>query len=609
MKRVQIPAIKGILHMLQGIGRLATSFILAIFLFGAASGIARAQDGAFWVQIEAHPSLAIAQERVRLYSGILPDVNGYSLRSGWYAIALGPYSQADAAEQVIVLRRQGLIPRDSYVEEPSIYAQQFWPIGSNNLATAFDGTSSPNATPPKETITGRVTVTPVTPIVPVIIEENLAEARLGEQQLDRAGREALQVALQWDGFYTSAIDGAFGSGTRRAMEIYQIAMGYQATGVLTSRQRFELMDNYGAELASLGMQRVEDRGAGVAIDLPLAMVQFDRYDYPFAHYDSRNNSGIEVLLISQAGTTATLRGLYEIMQTLEVVPLEGPRERSRDSFVLSGQNAQMRSHTVARLEDGEIKGFTLIWTPENDAQMGRVLPLMEASFSFLDGTLDPGAVDPNAQQNVDLVSGLEIRQADLTRSGFYVDASGAVLTTIEVVGSCNQLLIDDLYEADVGYRDDSLGLAILRPREALSPAAFAQFLPGPARLRSDIAVAGFPYGGALGTASLNYGILADLRGLNGEESLQRLELDITATEAGGPVLDTTGAVLGMVLPEPTVGRTLPPGVSFALRGDQMQSVLTVAGLNPTTSSRSDALPQEALARLGATMTVLVSCWN
>ena len=65
----------------------------------------------------------------------------------------------------------------------------------------------------------------------------------------------------------------------------------------------------------------------------------------------------------------------------------------------------------------------------------------------------------------------------------------------------------------------------------------------------------------------------------------------------------------MVLPEPTVGRTLPPGVSFALRGDQMQSVLTLAGLNPTTSSRSDALPQEALARLGATMTVLVSCWN
>ncbi len=127
-------------------------------------------------------------------------------------------------------------------------------------------------------------MTPVTPIVTVIIEENLAEARLGEQQLDRAGREALQVALQWGGFYTSAIDGAFGSGTRRAMETYQIAMGYQATGVLTSRQRSELMDNYGAELASLGMQRVEDRGAGVAIDLPLAMVQFDRYDYPFAHY-------------------------------------------------------------------------------------------------------------------------------------------------------------------------------------------------------------------------------------------------------------------------------------------------------------------------------------
>ena len=37
-----------------------------------------------------------------------------------------------------------------------------------------------------------------------------------------------------------------------------------------------------------------------------------------------------------------------------------------------------------------------------------------------------------------------------------------------------------------------------------------------------MAAAGFPYEGALGAASLNFGTLADLRGLNGEDTIARL---------------------------------------------------------------------------------------
>ena len=41
-----------------------------------------------WVQIEAQPTLAAAQERARIYSATLPDVNGFALGSGWYGISL-----------------------------------------------------------------------------------------------------------------------------------------------------------------------------------------------------------------------------------------------------------------------------------------------------------------------------------------------------------------------------------------------------------------------------------------------------------------------------------------------------------------------------------------
>ena len=47
------------------------------------------------------------------------------------------------------------------------------------------------------------------------------------------------------------------------------------------------------------------------------------YEAPFAHYDGKD--GAQVLLISQSGDGDTLFGLYDIMQTLEIVPPEGER--------------------------------------------------------------------------------------------------------------------------------------------------------------------------------------------------------------------------------------------------------------------------------------------
>ena len=111
------------------------------------------------------------------------------------------------------------------------------------------------------------------------------------------------------------------------MSQWQAAQGYDQTGVLTTRQRAELLAAYQAELDALGMQLVRDERAGIEIELPLAMVEFARYEFPFAQYEPVDGSGVQVLLISQEGNEATLGGLYEIMQTLEIVPLEGERNR------------------------------------------------------------------------------------------------------------------------------------------------------------------------------------------------------------------------------------------------------------------------------------------
>ena len=263
-----------------------------------------------WVQVEAKRNLTEAQDRVRDYAGALQFVNGFALRSGWYAIALGPFDPGDAEAQLLQLRNSGRIPRDAFIADGSNFRQQFWPVGASAL-------QAPRVVPDSPI---EQTAAPA-PLVPT--EETVAEARDGERLLTREEREELQTALQWEGFYSSTIDGSIGPGTRSAMAAWQDANRYEATGVLTSKQRRDLVAGYREMLGSIGLARVIDTRAGIELDLPTAMVEFDRYDPPFAHYRSKADSGVKILLISQTGDQATLAGLYDILQTLEIVPLEG----------------------------------------------------------------------------------------------------------------------------------------------------------------------------------------------------------------------------------------------------------------------------------------------
>lgn len=573
---------------------------LTVVAFFGLMGTAQAQDRV-WVQIEAHPNLATAEARVRAYSQLLDNVNGFRAVTGLYAVALGPY-EADTGRLVLQqLLGQGLIPRDSFVEGGDLYATQFFPVGTG----ALQGDAV------VEEVTDEIAeaVVEEAPAEVVVLDETPQEARQSEAQLTREDRDQLQVALAWFGFYNGRIDGAFGPGTRGSMQAYQADRGMEASGILTTRQRAQLNGEYQGELNALGMRNVIDQRAGVQMDLPMAMVRFDSYNFPFAQYEEANGSGVRVLLISQPGDRATLFGLYEIMQTLDIVPIEGERQRGSDSFTLTGQSATLRSHTEARLVGGAVKGFTLIWEPSADAQMARVLPMMQASFAAVDGALDPASVPEGLDESIDMVSGLTVRSPDLVRTGFFLDAQGTVLTTTEVLGQCSQILIDNVYEATVAFRDDALGLAVLRPAQALAPLGFAQLAQQPGRLRSDVAVAGYPFGGALSAASTSFGSLAELRGVNGEDTIQRLDVATADTEAGGPVIDIMGNVIGMVLPGTVGDRTLPSEVTLALRADRLISVLEEAGIGVTLAQSSGAMNRENISREAADMTVRVSCWN
>ncbi|APG48084.1 trypsin-like peptidase domain-containing protein [Phaeobacter porticola] len=588
---------------------IATLALALMTLASAFSGVVHAQQSSqdtVWIQVAARASLREAQAEAQNFAAQLPDVSGFALGGGWYGIVLGPYARTDADRVLQVYRAEGQIPRDSFIAFGNNLGNQFYPTAATANTEPQPTVDSPVLEPIDPAV---ATEAPTEPVQTALPDETPAEARRSESRLTRDERKDLQIALKAAGFYTSSIDGAFGRGTRGSMSDWQTARGYAPTGVLTTAQRQALMDEYNAPLISVGMTAVTDTKAGIAMQIPAAEVTFDRYESPFALYKSSGDLGAQVLLISQPGNQRTLFGLYDIMQTLKIVPLDGPRQRSGNSFTLEGRGNGIVSYTEARLANGEIKGFTLVWPMGDDDRRARVLAAMQASFARVDGVLDPAA-GADAPQNVDLVSGLDVRKPRLSRSGFYVDAKGSVVTTSDVVAGCARVTLDHEYQAEVAFNDSAAGIAVLRPVEPLAPMAVANLASASARLQSDIAVSGFSYEGVLGAPSLSWGSLQDVKDLSGNAGVSRLQLTSQPGDAGGPVLTTDGAVQGMLLSQNIGANQLPDGVSFAANADSLRSALSTAGVTATDASAgATALPVGALTRQASGMTVLVSCWE
>lgn len=578
----------------------ALLFSTAFFLLSLLTNMAAAQDQV-WIQIEAHPNQSDAEARADVYSQNLDPIEAYRLSTGWHAILVGPLSSSEAVSTLRQLRITRQIPSDSYIVDGTTFRGQFWPpLGSRTTTTAAANTTATTPAP---------VVEPEPAPQPEPVDETPAEARRSEALLNEAERKELQSALAWEGFYASAIDGAIGRGSRNAMAEWQIANGYDATGILTTRQRTELLSGYRALLASIGMAPYYDDVAGIEMELPLAVIEPDGYAPPMVHFTPKGDSGADVFLISQSGDRVTMSALYEVLQTLRIVPLDGPRSLQRTSFSIEGRDQDNVVTIYAEIAGDDVKGYGLIWPTGDEERRELVWSRMQASFQPVAGRVLPDDFGTSFQSSEEL-AGLAIRQPERSQSGFYVSERGEILTTADQLANCSRITVGlDDAEARLQAQDTSAGLALLTPKDDTRPISVAQFSPETPGLGSEVAIAGYSYGGKLGSASLAFGTLTELSGLNAEPELRRLQLDATDGDVGGPIVDVSGAVLGMLQPAGSGSRVLPQGVHLAVGSERLAQFLSTQGVSPQNLSERVSYRPDELAMRTADFTVLVNCWN
>ena len=578
--------------------------VFACFFLQPLSPMARsamAQDQS-WLQVEAQPDLATAQDRARAYAAVFPNVEGY--RTGaWYSVVIGPMTREEAGQQLLSLRAENLIPRDSYIADGSAFGPRFWPVGASDAVVIPVAPEDPALAAPAD-------------IAPP--QETLAEARDAENVLSPEEKQALQAALAWFDYYDGAIDGAYGKGTRGSFAAWQSAKGFEPTGVLRSAERAQLLADEAKEKAIYGFDLVSESESGIEAILPMALIAFQSYEPPFVQFAPRSAGGPRLMLISEPGDRASLAGLYDLLQSMEMVPPPGvlaegevpDRALGEDSFTINATSDSHATYAWARASKGQVKGFILTWTPDNAAEMTRIVQVTQASFRAIgDKVLDPGLVPLDEAARQGLLTGLTPRKPAFTRSGFYVTQQGAILTFAQDLDSCSRITMDGDLTASLTASDPATGAALLTPAKPLSPPAVAAFAATPAARGAEILVAGYAYGDKLPAPVLTYGRLDEASGLAGEAGIARLSAPVLAGDQGGPVLTNSGAVIGLLTgPSRDTSKTLPAGVVFAADTAALTAFLTRQSLTPTTFSGPPLTP-DALSAAALGMTLRVDCWK
>lgn len=172
-------------------------------------------------------------------------------------------------------------------------------------------------------------------------------------------------------------------------------------------------------------------------------------------------------------------------------------------------------------------------------------------------------------------------------SGFAVDRRH-ILTNAHVVdGAMKISVVSDriTLPADVVFSDPHNDIAMLRVAEDLE--AVAQFRDGiDIHLGEDIVVMGFPLQGLLGSGpQVTAGNISALCGMGSDTSVIQFTAPIASGNSGGPVLDSSGLVIGIVHSSLNTERVRQGGgvaenVNFGAKAIIIRSFLATSNIEP-----------------------------
>ncbi len=211
------------------------------------------------------------------------------------------------------------------------------------------------------------------------------------------------------------------------------------------------------------------------------------------------------------------------------------------------------------------------------------------------------------------VSGISYAQSSGTA---FVVAPGLLVTNHHVIDGCGEIEViasDGRRPATVVDAVEQIDLALLRVYGLRGGVASLR-TKSATLLGESATVFGFPLGGALSsTGNFTTGVVSSLRGLRDAAGEIQITAPVQPGNSGGPVLDRSGAVIGVVqskldaLKAVRATGDIPQNVNFAVSLDVLADFLTKNGVSFLAVNRQAAIETTQVAEMAQSFTYKISC--
>lgn len=385
--------------------------------------------------------------------------------------------------------------------------------------------AAPKLPPPKPELAKADTATSKTDTKPAhaktdTAKDNQASGALAD--IPFSERMKIQAALLWSGDYAGATNGE--DPLLTAIKNYQKRIKSKVTGVLTPSERANLIVAARSHEQEFGWSVVVDPVTGIRIGLPTKLVPNARDAARGTRWSSAYGE-VQVETFRIKDPNLTLAALFEQQKKTPATRKIEHSVLNDDNFFVSGMQGLKKFSVRAKMRDGEVRGFTLLFDQMMETIVAPVMVAMASSFSPFPERSAPFAA---------LAKSVEYG------NGLVVSSHGHIITDRRLTEGCQVIVADDLGDADRVAEDKDNGLALLRiyGRRKLTPLALVRDAPR----TGDVTLVGIPDPKAQGGAKKLTEIKARITDGAAIELRQPVPM---AGFSGAAALDGQGRFVGM----------------------------------------------------------------
>jgi hypothetical protein len=263
-------------------------------------------------------------------------------------------------------------------------------------------------------------------------------------------RLAIQSDLAWMGVYNGVVNGEFNDRVVVAIRAFQQQhLKTRPTGVLNPQERATLAAEAKKLQDNAGWRMVDDMVTRGRLGIPTKLApQAATTQGGMKWTSAQGQVQIETWRVREPGVTATI--VAERERTKAPPPREVKYSAIRpEFFVLSGMQGLKKFYMRGQLQNGEVRGLTILYDQATEGVMEPVVIAMSSAFNPF---RTPDATTASAP----------LPRAVEYSTGVVASADGLIIADRAATEACQSIVIDGRGNADRIANDEKSGLALLR---------------------------------------------------------------------------------------------------------------------------------------------------